>query len=69
MIKNAMELQLEIEVIGILEKVLALPEEERERWLAGQSLKANTEARVRSLINAASDTGEFLEIPVKLSMR
>ncbi len=69
MTQPATELQLEIEVMGILDEFLCVPAEERASWLEAQALKAKTEARVRTLIDAASITGEFLEVPPRLRFR
>ncbi|MEO7013473.1 MAG: serine/threonine-protein kinase, partial [Dokdonella sp.] len=58
-----MDLQTEIEAMRILEQLLSLRMAERRPWLNNQTLEARVAERVRALLQTASATGEFLEVP------
>ncbi len=62
-----MDLQTEVEAMRILEQVLSLPFVERDSWLNSQTLEARVAQRVRDLLQTASVTGEFLELPAAFS--
>ena len=58
-----MDLHIEIEAMRILEQILNLAIAEREPWLNSQTLETRVAERVRALLQTASSTGEFLEMP------
>ena len=62
-----MNLQTEIKAMRILEQVLGVPIAEREVWLHEQTLEARVAERVWALLQTASATGDFLEMPASLT--
>jgi len=56
-----MKTSMEIQVLQLFEQALALPPDQRSRWLASQALDAEVMGRVLRLLDAEKDAGGFLE--------
>jgi serine/threonine-protein kinase len=56
-----MKTSLEIKVLQLFEQALAMPPEDRGRWLAGQELDAGTMGRVLRLLDAEKQAEGFME--------
>jgi len=56
-----MKTSLEIQVLQLFEQALALPPDQRGRWLASQEIDAELMGRVLRLLDAEKDAGGFLE--------